>query len=350
MKDKRENNDRDIDEIFEGFKEDKLKKAVRKAKFYSIVRNMIISIIVMCLMSVAVIYFGQAMAYKYGTPIQIAVSEFYYISAPNTYIGEVRRYHSLFGGRDEYATYKILKDKIVYTGEKSYVYGPFKSDYGDLIGTESPIIFGTSYYTDDLKYNKYNVLGQREMVFYYPYIKYQDYKNDLSLLDKIGPDKYMEMALSFDRAYSIDEVRKMIPEDVTVAWYWVDDQSDEEKEESKPRKIKQEGTGEIVDVPAKIRSERTAYGIKAYDETGKEIPDPVSRFVGALENGKEYDTRYKWEFTRVFTNIAGKDGKITESDIKVQGVVVTGDRDSLKSLYELSFIKASSLGVVTDKY
>lgn len=33
-----------------------------------------------------------------------------------------------------------------------------------------------------------------------------------------------------------------------------------------------------------------------------------------------------------------------------KGIVVTGDVENLKSLRNLPFIKASSLGVVTDKY
>ncbi|WP_268257773.1 MULTISPECIES: anti sigma factor C-terminal domain-containing protein [Thermoanaerobacterium] len=37
-------------------------------------------------------------------------------------------------------------------------------------------------------------------------------------------------------------------------------------------------------------------------------------------------------------------------NLKIQGVVVTGTAETLKSLRGLPFIKASSLGVVTDKY
>jgi len=47
---------------------------------------------------------------------------------------------------------------------------------------------------------------------------------------------------------------------------------------------------------------------------------------------------------------ARKGGKVTKEDCKVQGVVVTGDAERLKSLHGLPFIKASSLGVVTEKY
>lgn len=61
----------------------------------------------------------------------------------------------------------------------------------------------------------------------------------------------------------------------------------------------------------------------------------------ALKNGGK---------THIYDIIAGVDGKLTKDDIKVQGVVVTGDVENLKSLRKLPFIKASSIGVVTDKY
>ena len=41
---------------------------------------------------------------------------------------------------------------------------------------------------------------------------------------------------------------------------------------------------------------------------------------------------------------------MTKEDIKVQGIVVTGDTESLKLLEDLPFIKATSIGVITDKY
>ena len=49
----------------------------------------------------------------------------------------------------------------------------------------------------------------------------------------------MEIALSFDQAYSMDEVRDMLPNDITLSWYWIDDLNDEEKEESKSITITQ---------------------------------------------------------------------------------------------------------------
>ena len=77
------------------------------------------------------------------------------------------------------------------------------------------------------------------MIFFYPFVDYPQYKNDLQLLDQIEANKNMEIALSFDQAYSMDEVRDMLPNDITLSWYWIDDLNDEEKEESKSITITQ---------------------------------------------------------------------------------------------------------------
>jgi hypothetical protein len=204
-----------------------------------------------------------------------------------------------------------------------------------------------------LELQRYNELGQREMVFFYPFLDYPNYKNDLQLLESISSTKVMEMALSFDKDYTMDEVKNIIPQNVTLAWYWLDDLDEQEKEDSKPRTEEQQnpdGTTYIVDYPPRLRSERTVYGIKAYDPNGISREEPEQHFIWALKNGMVYDTRFKSEFERVFQNIAGEDKEITKEDFRVFGAVVTGNAESLKNLQDMPFIKASSIGVITDKY
>ncbi|WP_227763507.1 anti sigma factor C-terminal domain-containing protein [Zhaonella formicivorans] len=345
--------EKELDSLFDDLKNTKLKKAIKKAQWHSIFRNVLISFVVLGVMLVGGSIVNRELIYNMEMPVQIAVDSFNKISAPNKYIGKVSRYHEILGGRNEYTTYKIIEGKVVFAGEGDYSYGLLRNEWGNRIGTESPSILGASHDVGDLKEQKYNELGQREMVFFYPFISYPEYKNDLQLLDSIGSDKIMEMALSFDQAYSLDEVNKMLPNNVTLAWYWVDDLNEQEKEDSKPRKEKQQGPDgktHEVDYPARIRSEKNAYGIKAYDVNREPLEDPAQLFIWALQNGMKYDTKYKSEFVRVYNNIAGQDGELTKEDIKVWGVVVTGDVNNLKTLRTLPFIKASSLGVVTEKY
>lgn len=345
--------EKELDCIFSNVTDTKLKKAIRKAKRHSLLRNALISFVVLGVVAIGGSIANRELVYNMERQVQIAEDNFNKISAPNKYIGKVSRYHEILGGRNEYTTYKIIESKVVFTGEGGYNYGLLRNEWGNMIGTESPSILGISYDTEQIRTQKYNELGQREMVFFYPFISYAEYKNDLQLLDAIGSNKIMEMALSFDQAYPMVEVKNMLPDNVTLSWYWLDDLSEQEQEASKSHKTThQNSNGETIEVESsdRIRSERTVYGIKAYDNNGEILEDPVQLFTQALQNGMERDTRLKGEFERVYLNVAGQDGQLTKDDIKVWGVVVTGEGKELKSLTGLPFIKASSVGVITEKY
>lgn len=346
-----QNDEKELDSLFEDIKNTKFKKAIKKAQWSSILRNALVSLLVMVFLLVGGSIVNRNLNFKLEWPAQIAVDSFNVISSPNKYIGKVSRYHNVLGGKNEYTTYKIIEGKVVYSGEGEYSYGLFRNEWGNWIGSGSPLILGTSWDTEFIKMQKYNELGQREMVFYYPFINYLEYKDDLQLLEEIDSSKIMEMALSFDKSYSMEQVKDMLPENITVAWYWIDDLNEQEKNDvSKIKKYESEGKIIELDHIARIRSENSAYGIKAYNHNGEELDDPLQHFIWALKNGMKHDSKFQYEFERVYNNIAGQDNEITHGDIRVWGVVLTGDGEELKALNELSFIKASSLGVVTDKY
>lgn len=342
--------DKDLDEIFEQDVNTDLTKVIRNAKWRSNLRTAAISVVVSLIVWAGGATIINNYTYSLEAPVQIAVSDLNRISAPDRFIGTVTRYHDALSGKNTYSTYKIIEGKVVYTGQGEYSYSLFGHDYGNRIGSESPLILWQSQSVEDLNLQRYNDLGQREMVFFYPFIKYQKYKNDLSLLNEIGDNKLMEVALSFDQAYSVDEVKKLLPKDVTLTWYWVDDLNEKEKAAHKTKtEVDGSGNSKVLNIPD-VRSERSAYGIKLYNENGEPAKQPENDFIRAVINGKENDTRFRGEFQRIFDNLAGSDAKLTKSDLKIQGVVVTGSRQRLETLKGLSFIEASSLGVVTERY
>jgi len=343
--------EKELDDIFSS-KGNKLQKAIKKAKRDSIIRTFIISIIVVVVLAGVSNILCRELVYKLEGTVQISEDRFNEVSAPNKYKGKISRYHNYLNGRSIYTTYKILEDKIVYTGEKEYHYGLFLNHQGNLIGTESPSILGYSYNEEDLKQKRFNELGQREMVFFYPYVKYGRVFNDLSLLDNMPDNKYMEFALSFDQEYTIDEVKALIPNNVTLAWYWVDDIPQEERNKLQSYEVEEiysNGEKHMISHSAKVRSERTAYGIKAYNREGEFYQNPEELFLRAIERGKEEKSRYQGQFIELYNNFADENGTLNKDNINILGVVVTGDKEGLDELKELSFIRASSLGVVVDK-
>ncbi|WP_083768447.1 anti-sigma factor C-terminal domain-containing protein [Thermosediminibacter oceani] len=186
------------------------------------------------------------------------------------------------------------------------------------------------------QYNYYNRVGNREMKFYHPYIEYKTYENDLALLEEIGEDKYLEMALSFDRDYSLEEVQAMLPAEVKPVWYWVNTYNNEDLNRKK--------NGETIFFANEV------YGMKGANSDGTTIKDPRNSFISAINSGLKRKSRYQLQFRRLHERLSNDKGEITKDNIRVIGVVVTGDTASMKLLRGKSYIKASSLGIVVDKF
>lgn len=339
--------EKELDDLFEGNGKKNLNRAIRSAKRRSLLRTVIISLLAVGITAGIVSYTASNVTKERQSAIEIALNQYYAIAQPNEYVGKTIRSSGIFNGTNVYTTYKIVGGKVVYTGQQDYSFGLLESR--SYQGIESPSIIGASHSIEDLAKQTYNELGQREMVFFYPFITYPTYKQDVDLLNEIDDNKLAEIALSFDKSYSLNEIQKMMPADVEIAWYWVDDMSKQDKETMQSQNTQ---------YSIRVLSEKNAFGIKAYDESGSPISNPEEPFISALSNSQKDGLKgnsarvanYKNEFNRIYNVLAGDDDQLTSSDLHIQGVVVTGEVDSLQSLNSLSFIKASSLGIVTDKY
>lgn len=347
MKDKNDNtfieSEEELDKIFEDAKNNKISKAVKKAKRFSTLKMIIISFFTFIILTLIITAIGEKIIFRKKSAYIFKIDYQYTVQAPNKFPGEYYTWKDAFSGETKHYTFKYINGKRVFTGE----YG-IKYSWLDEILYEGNGSFLSELDITDEKFHylpRYNNVGQKLMVFYYPYVDYDSkYSNDLSLLEDIGDDKFMEMALSFDKPYSIDEVNSMIPKDINLTWYWVDSIKEDHKESQKHYFDTQEiGNGEKIEVEqfADVCYEDYAYGIKAQNEYGEKIQNPEKYFIEALKEGK---------ITHIYDIMSGDDGELTKDDIKVQGIVVTGDAENLKSLRNLPFIKASSLGIVTDKY
>ncbi|MFJ8261141.1 anti sigma factor C-terminal domain-containing protein [Rummeliibacillus sp. NPDC094406] len=334
-----------IDDIFDVTKMEKtIKKAKRRANWKTVLITLIVLIVVTVIGMIA----NREINYRLEMPVLESSDDFHEISAPDEFIGKLERYQEILGGENHYTTYKIIEGKVVYTGQEKYGFGLFRDEYLNRISTESPSIIGDSFAEDDLQKQHYNELGQREMVFFYPFLQYKTYRNDLASLDHIGKEKVMEIALSFDRGYTFKEVQSLIPSKMTLTWLWVDDVN-EDKDNFKFKKFDKKND-KVIGTENALRSEKTVYGVSLLDENGDTKEEPVQSFISAIESGKQYKTRWQGEFKRLDETLSGKDGQLTDDDLHYYGAVVTGDAKTLSQLKGLPFIKATSIGVITDKY
>ncbi|MDD5601101.1 MAG: anti sigma factor C-terminal domain-containing protein, partial [Actinomycetota bacterium] len=161
----------------------------------------------------------------------------------------------------------------------------------------------------------------------------------------------------FDRDYSVEEVKELLPDNLTQAWYWVDTFSKEDLDELKGHYVEIEITGEddklrreeIYRNP-QVLSANQVYGMKAITNTGEYEEDPCVSFISAIESGVSNKSLYQPQFQELYDKLSDSNGEIARDNIRIIGVVVTGDADPLGLLKDADYIKASSLGILVNNY
>lgn len=217
-------------------------------------------------------------------------------------------------------------------------------------GSGSPSIIAET--VDELAYPSFNPLGQREMIFYYPYVNYSNLPNDFQLLADIPEHKVIELALSFDKVYTLDELQQFIPNQDQIAWYWLDDMGENQLD----KLVIEDELG----IWNRVRSEHSAFGVKTRNSHGQAINEPFDWFLLILQNS--YNDRASFDGSNQATVWLNEDlERLYERFIKgnpdrnidqlpIAGLVVTGDRESLSVWQEVEQVRAVTLGATADRY
>jgi hypothetical protein len=182
--------------------------------------------------------------------------------------------------------------------------------------------------------------GERVVEFFHPQVNYKQIFDDRALLNKIDDNSVVEMALSFDKGYSIEEVNQVFKDQ--LAWYWVDTFSkDDIKEHNELNKNERFSKGYTI-------NGFEAYGFQ-YNQHSK--AKQASNFISILEAIKEEGGNYQDEAVEIFNNITNQ-GKmdLEPKNLKIIGVVVTGKPSDLKKFSDKSMIRGATLGATTDQY
>ena len=337
---------KDIDDLFSDKMENEIKSEIKK-KRNKLNLRLIITAIISTLMIIIVV--NLALNFASDRYIENAYSKEQQklglentIMNPNEYIGKescLEIGYFKFESTYEYA--KRIGSKVVYAGSAKYLGGIAK----DIISKEGWTVSNIPL-SNNINTRYSNVYGLRKLHFLYPYVHYgsniYEYQidenkpteenlsnakentiNDLHFLNEIGDNKIVEMALSFNKEYTYEEVNSMLDSNL-ITFYWVDNNSKEEKEH-------------IIEVnnPA-----FNVIGIKSIDGAGEFRADVNSRmenFKAAINQLREIDN------TQYIENI-------DENNIKIIGAVVVGSPEELKKIQNNPMIKHAILGTVVDKY
>lgn len=327
------NDEEKLKELFDMNEKSNFNKIIKRAKVFSIIKTTIVSLIIFVILISVAFILNTTILNKMSNKEQERLSNFFNISMPNAYIGNIQIDDRIMLGEIDYVRYRFLGNKPITDGnyKDGYTYMPLINGIYGEIGNYLFESSGKSS-KDSREISKYNKAGKKVMEFYHPSVNYESYINDLENLDEIGNNKVMEISLSFDKAYSLDEIKNMIPSDVTLNWYWVDTFIEMDKELSRKSPL----------------YEYDVYGIKALDGGGNTIDSPEKDFINAINEGK--DNNYSNEYKELFNNLSNGKGEINKEDLNIIGIVISGETKALNALKDKNYIKGATLGAVADKY
>lgn len=308
-------------ELFQSDKE--FSKLVKKARRKSLLRNILISISVTIILFGGLLWMGTYRMYKKAEETHAYDYRWQFVKGANVENDGSITTNTPFSTIVTTARNKKIDGVIVPWGEHVKVYSVF----GSSSAVQASANLGSGTREDGR--NPLYFLGERVMEFYYPTGTYPVLPDDRALLDDIQEHQVVEMAFSFDQAYSINEVRETFSDQ--LAWYWVNAASLLEKD----------GAEQPV-------SGEDAYGFISRTEEMNE--DAAERFLKQVE-WLQREGASQQEAQRLY-DVLSDSGKIKPApeNLRITGAVVTGTPKELKKFAEEPIVRAAVLGATADKY
>lgn len=324
-----------------------MKALMKKAKRRHLLRNWIISICAAIIVLIGtfsiIVYFTQENYKKMEREVYASQT----VQGPNMrFHGQTELSTGLMGGTVMYSSYKNIAGQPVKWVDEIYEYSIWEvrsvNHNGNVILDEE-----LSNKKDDFeKMPDYNIQTmQREMRFYLPFMKYVNYVNDLEHIGEMQ-NKVAEVALSFDKAYTAEQVVEMLPKDIQPAWFWVDTYN-EKKGDSYVGLIDPKSGG--------VLNAEMSFDVFGFEGSHAKKMENVKNDI--KRNSKEFLSSmrlltddnsiggFKDHYRKNYQEVKN----IPSKDLPIYGVVVTGTTESLKQLQGAPYVKAAVRGVTVDK-
>lgn len=286
-----------------------LKDALKKAKRKQLLKIVITSIVVVLILLPIIYKTGNYFAAKSSTKLHEQLFLHNKIAEPNIQIdSQVTSNTSMFGGNIVTNRSKNINGYLVQwsTLTSSYDWLRIHIDHNELI--PGFYWYGTEFYEYD-KQTKNKVA-----TFYHPSIQkyYDGVQNDLQAISQME-NHVAEVAISFDRPYTLQEIQARIPDNLNIVWLYM--------------------TSPIVD-ESKGPAGVPVYGFNPSDS-------PKGAYNSFIEALKKYDANGDNETIQKFLNL----NKNKQFDkVKILGVMLTGQTKNFKALENQDFIRGASVG------
>ncbi|WP_066175234.1 anti sigma factor C-terminal domain-containing protein [Bacillus marinisedimentorum] len=331
-----------LNELFEDNKTSaSLGSAVKKAKRRTIIRNVLISMAAVVFVFIIISFLWLFLMRSNEESAMHDMELFSRITSPNVeQLGVQSMGNGFLEGILFVDRYKEIGGIPVDWSDQVVTYSLF-GGVSRLTGDHSPIQMPDK--TDGRQRSYDRETKQRIMEFYHPEGEYDFIRNDMKRLNELPEDTLVEMAVSFDRMYTPDEIRSFIPDTVQLEWYWADTYTN--KESFKKKEV-EPGEGEEATLPATPELGSELYGFDHFSENPAKSEEI---FIETIEEGlSRKDGKYHSEFERIHRHLTNNSTVLSSENVNVLGVVVSGPADELAALENLEAIRAAVLGVTAD--
>ena len=320
---------KDIDNFLD---EKKFKKSIIRAKIKLTIKIICISALVFILGSVI----NSKLSLKYSNMSYEKEEAIVKLTIPNGYISESSDFIGVLGGTSFKKISKNIGGKNIIINDSITKFGINGEQDRNIYGRVSGGGYSNSDNEWPVSINKY---GYKKLRFFHPELDYKEYQNDLDKIEKIPDGKIIELAISFDKAYSIYELNMLQSklENVEIKWLWLDEFTNEIMDEFKY---------EIENYDSKSTGieEGEVIGIECYNSKYFNINDYNEKYDELIDflNKSPYINH-----KQLYDEIVER-GMTSADDAEILGVVVHGTKEDLKEIVGLPIIKASSFGIITD--
>lgn len=300
-------------------------KSIKKAKRKQTLKYFIISLI-----STLIFLFALYQGAFYNLQKKLDYSEddllFSLINGANTQRGDVSYDYVFLKANSNISIEKIMGDRTIIWNELKEEIPAFgKENFNESNRFTQQIQFN-ELFNRKVQYNTFN--GEREVAFYYPQLEYEFLPNELAIATKLDNNTLVEVALSFDKSYSVKEIQEIVGEN-NVTWLWVNT------------------TRQISD---NSQAETTLNGASAdgFHYWGGDYTSSAKAF---LTNLKQLGTKGKYQkVAQKMIDGINRDSFPEVSDLSITGVVLTGTPTELEAFENLELVRASTIGATIDLY
>lgn len=302
---------RELEELFSGgnfdreqeqqiFKDAKRKSYLRIGAISSLIGIILIVLLVLVKMQTAPYLVARRIA---------KVENQYAIQGANLHLSAWNEQRDLSSKTSSAVRYKLVEGIPVFEGTVNV---PGNNWYQTVQRSSGTDWLSNQY--EDL----YTPYGSKVMQFLWPQARYEKSVMDFDRIRNLREGEAAELGISFDKAYSYEEIKGLLPENIDLVWCWVD-------------VLEGDASGAEVEERGLIEEEGDVFGfaVEAHHEES-DVKQSMADFSESMKKDMKQE--------------------IDVGSKSLAGVVVTGSSEELLQLENQFYVRAASLGAVVTIY